>query len=128
MSYRLQLIAIISMAQHANPNVTGQMAERRAHCTTFSRLVVTTGISKSVSMPIPISLHRRGTRGRRVLIVRIVLRTPIEDTFAPDVHVPHHENQEENENLHEAGPGQLAHRHGPWSEERDFDIEQQENH
>jgi hypothetical protein len=32
------------MAQHARPNVTGQMAERRAHCTSFSTLVVSTGI------------------------------------------------------------------------------------
>ena len=45
MSYRLQLIAIISIAQHAKPKVTGQMADRRAHCTTFVTLVVSTGIS-----------------------------------------------------------------------------------
>src|SRR6185295_19625788 len=47
MSYREQLIAIISMAQHASPNVTGQMDDRRAHCTIFSTLVVKTGISDS---------------------------------------------------------------------------------
>src|SRR5437764_12185571 len=45
MSYREQLIAIISIAQHARPNVTGQMDERRAHCTIFSTVVVSTGIS-----------------------------------------------------------------------------------
>src|SRR5947199_7046624 len=47
MSYRPQLIAIISMAQHARPNVTGQIADRRAHCTIFSTVVVRTGISSS---------------------------------------------------------------------------------
>jgi hypothetical protein len=31
------------MAQHARPNVTGQMAERRAHWTIFSTEVVRTG-------------------------------------------------------------------------------------
>src|SRR5215471_8516258 len=51
-SYRLQLIAIISIAQHASPNVTGQMDDRRAHCTIFSTVVVRTGISYSDSMPI----------------------------------------------------------------------------
>src|SRR5205085_7724130 len=50
MSYREQLIAIISMAQHARPKVTGQMDERRAHCTIFSTLVVNTGISDSRPM------------------------------------------------------------------------------
>src|ERR671915_2664292 len=43
MSYREQLIAIISMAQHASPNVTGQIDERRAHCTSLSTEVVKTG-------------------------------------------------------------------------------------
>src|SRR6185295_18288467 len=47
MSYRPQLIAIISIAQHARPNVTGQMADRRAHCTIFSTVVVRIGISIS---------------------------------------------------------------------------------
>jgi hypothetical protein len=45
MSYRLDAIAIISIAQHARPNVTGQIAERRAHWMTNSAVVVTTGIS-----------------------------------------------------------------------------------
>jgi hypothetical protein len=41
------LIAIISIAQQARPNVTGQMDERLAHCTIFSTVVVSTGISNS---------------------------------------------------------------------------------
>src|SRR6267143_3928971 len=47
MSYREQLMAIISIAQHARPKVTGQIDERRAHCTIFSTVVVRTGISDS---------------------------------------------------------------------------------
>src|SRR5215203_726262 len=46
MSYRDALIAIISMAQQARPNVTGQIDERRAQRTTLSTVVVRTGISK----------------------------------------------------------------------------------
>src|SRR5438445_1176634 len=52
MSYREQLIAIISIAQHASPKVTGQIDDRRAHCTIFSTVVVRTGISYSDSSPI----------------------------------------------------------------------------
>src|ERR1700681_844568 len=55
MSYREQLIAIISMAQHARPKVTGQIDERRAHCTIFSTVVVNTGISDS--SPIGMALY-----------------------------------------------------------------------
>jgi hypothetical protein len=47
-------MAIISIAQHARPNVTGQMAERRAHCTIFSTVVVNTGSSMSDSIPMTI--------------------------------------------------------------------------
>jgi hypothetical protein len=38
-------MAIISIAQQARPNVTGQMDDRRAHCTIFSTVVVRIGIS-----------------------------------------------------------------------------------
>src|SRR5687768_4125585 len=101
------------MAQHARPKVTGQMAERRAHCTTFVTLVVSTGISKSVSSPILISLHQRWTGRRRSHVIRIVFRTPVENALAPDVDVPNHEDQEEHHNLHEPGPSELADRHRP---------------
>src|SRR5215475_12594275 len=72
MSYREQLIAIISMAQHARPNVTGQMDERLAHCTIFSTVVVRTGISNS----------------------GIVFLAPIEDVLAPHVDVAGGQDQE----------------------------------
>src|SRR5687768_10805395 len=47
MSNREVLIAIISMAQHARPKVTGQIDDRRAHCTILVTVVVRTGISIS---------------------------------------------------------------------------------
>src|SRR6185503_12922534 len=59
MSYRPQLIAIISMAQHASPNVTGQMAERRAHCTIFSTVVVRIGMCTS-AMSFPLAAPVEG--------------------------------------------------------------------
>src|SRR6267142_2579437 len=39
-SYRAALVAIISMAQHASPNVAGQSEDRRAQLTIFSTVVV----------------------------------------------------------------------------------------
>src|SRR5512137_1616950 len=50
MSYRDALIDIISMAQQASPNVTGQMDPCRAQFTIFSTVVVSTGISRSKAM------------------------------------------------------------------------------
>src|SRR5918994_247751 len=64
MSYREQLIAIISIAQQARPNVTGQIADRRAQFTTFSTVVVMTGISISDSRPMTDSWWR-GYAARR---------------------------------------------------------------
>src|SRR5262245_23018923 len=106
MSYRPQLIAIISMAQHARPNVTGQMAERRAHCTIFSTVVVRTGISIS-AMP---------------------LAAPIERAFAPDVDIARQQQREERDDLPEAGLAQIAEGDRPGIEKRDLDVEEQEDH
>src|SRR5215212_6164516 len=83
MSYRDALIDIISMAQQARPNVHGQIADFRAQLTTFSTVVVRTGISfssSSCSRPITVSPHdRRGPPPQR--------RTPVENAFPPDVNV-----------------------------------------
>src|SRR2546428_13379418 len=61
MSYREQLIAIISIAQQARPKVTGQIDDRRAHCTIFSTVVVSTGMSASR----PIKRSSKGRKGRK---------------------------------------------------------------
>jgi hypothetical protein len=55
MSYRDALIAIISIAQHARPKVTGQIEDRRAQLTILSTLVSRTGRSLSLS---PMEIHR----------------------------------------------------------------------
>src|SRR5687768_203803 len=111
MSYREQLIAIISMAQHARPNVTGQIADRRAQLTTFSTVVVITGISMSASRPMrpPGCLGgaaRRPPGGTRH-------GTPVEDALAPHVDVAHQQDQEERGDLNEADPAEVAQRHRP---------------
>src|SRR6188472_4187641 len=82
MSYRPQLIAIISIAQQARPKVTGQIADRRAHCTIFSTVVVRTGISNSAML-------------RALAAQSVVPRAgspraapaPVERAFAPHVDV-----------------------------------------
>ncbi len=54
--------------------------------------------------------------------------SPIEHAFAPDVHVTRQQDGKEDQNLHEAGPAQVAQGHRERVEERDFDVEQQEDH
>src|ERR1044072_716629 len=88
MSYRPQLIAIISIAQHARPNVTGQMADRRAHCTIFSAVVVRTGISSSA--------------------MTVSLAAPVKGALAPYIDVAREQEREERRQLPEAGRAELA--------------------
>src|SRR5215468_9779836 len=105
MSYREQLIAIISIAQHARPKVTGQMDDRRAHCTIFSTVVVRTGIS--ASSPIV---------------------APVERALAPDVDVARQQERHEEQHLHESVPAEIAQRHRPRIQKRDLDVEQEKDH
>src|SRR5256885_9077389 len=109
MSYREQLIAIISMAQHARPKVTGQMDERRAHCTIFSTVVVRTGISDSRPMS-------------------CFLVAPVERALAPDVDVAEEQQQHEQDDLGESVPPEIAQRHRPGIQEGHLDVEEQEDH
>src|SRR5881409_3356510 len=83
MSYREQLIAIISIAQHASPNVTGQIDDRRAHCTIFSTVVVRTGISVSR----PIGGDCRLLIADRRSPIADLFAAPVEGALAPDVDV-----------------------------------------
>src|SRR4051812_40965478 len=93
------------MAQQARPNVTGQIDERRAHCTIFSTVVVRTGIS--ASRPIG---------------------SPLEHALAPDVDVPGRQEEHEEHDLYEPVPPEIAKGHRPRIEERDLDVEEQEDH
>jgi hypothetical protein len=61
MSYRDAAIDIISIAQQARPRVTGQIDDRRAHCTILSTVVVRTGMSVSGAIECP-SARRRPLR------------------------------------------------------------------
>jgi hypothetical protein len=105
------------------------MAERRLQVTTFSSVVVSTGISgRSVSSPRGVSLdHGRPGLGR-THVVGVGFRTPVKDALAPHVDEGHREDREEEGDLDEAGPAEITQRHGPRAEERHFDVEQQEDH
>src|SRR6188472_466301 len=98
-------MAIISIAQQAKPNVTGQMADRRAHCTIFSTVVVRTGISRSAMVfgPVAQSFRRRGSAASAR-----ARAAPVEGALAPDVDVTGQEQREERENLPEAGRAEIA--------------------
>src|SRR5690348_5177173 len=110
MSYREQLMAIISIAQHARPNVTGQIEDRRAHCTIFSTVVVSTGMSASR----PMASHRTAAVGKRRFVA------PVERALAPDVDVAEQQQHHEQQDLHEPVPAEIAQRHRPRIEERDL--------
>src|SRR5262245_33829236 len=106
MSYRPQLIAIISIAQQARPNVTGQMADRRAHCTIFSTVVVRTGISRS----------------------DIPFLAPVEGAPAPHIHVPGRQQRKERHDLPEAEEAEVAEGNRPGIKEGHLDIKEEEDH
>src|SRR4051812_2849749 len=108
MSYREQLIAIISMAQHARPKVTGQIADFLAQWTTFSTVVVRTGISSCCSRPIGYLTRCLGRHPRAGLV-----RAPVQHAFAPDIDVAGQQNGHERQDLDKAGPTQVAERHCP---------------
>src|SRR5688572_12828128 len=110
------------MAQQARPKVTGQMEERRAHCTILVTVVVKTGISNS-AISFRISPLASRLASRSSLFV-----TPVEHALAPDVDVAGEQDQEEHDQLEEAHPAQLADGEGPWIKERDFDVEQEKDH
>src|SRR3954465_1230988 len=110
------------MAQQASPKVTGQIADLRAQCTTFSTVVVRTGISSCCSSPID-SLARPGGHPCADLV-----RPPVEHALAPYIDVAGRQNRHERDDLHEPGPAEIPERHGPRVEERDLDVEQEEDH
>src|SRR5512140_3718131 len=102
MSYREALIAIISIAQHARPKVTGQIDERRAHCTIFSTVVVSTGISVSIPIGYATLCLPAPPPRRRQLVA------PVERAFPPDVDVAEQQQDDEEDHLPEPGPAQIA--------------------
>src|SRR5918993_339515 len=124
-SYRDALIDIISMAQHARPNVHGQIADFRAQLTTFSTVVVRTGISICSSCCSRPKRTPACGRGGASLHKR---RAPIEHALAPDVNVTSCENGREEHDLDVPGPPEITHRHRPRIEEGHLDVEKEEHH
>src|SRR5262249_24501008 len=72
--------------------------------------------------PVP-SGPRRQPQARLLMFV-----SPVENALAPHVDVAGEQDQEEEDQLHEPGPAQLANRHRPRIQEGDFDVEEQEDH
>src|SRR4051812_47784878 len=106
------------MAQHARPNVHGQIADFLAQLTTFSTVVVRTGIcarSSCCSRPIAIATDDR-------LRTTTKRRPPVENALAPDVDVPREEHGREEDDLYVPGPAQLTNRHRPRIQECDLDV------
>src|SRR6185436_16687695 len=130
MSYRPQLIAIISIAQHARPNVTGQMADRRSHCTIFSTVVVRIGISISAIR----NLVHAGPEGPAYVPSGLrtpeplPLAAPVEGALPPDVDVARQQQPDERQQLPEPGHAELLECHRPGIQEGDLDVEEQEDH
>src|SRR4029079_10465496 len=122
MSYREQLIAIISMAQQASPKVTGQMGDFRAQWTTFSTVVVRTGISSCCSSPIGY-LASPGGHACADLVW-----PPIEHALAPDVDIAGRQDRHASDQLSKPRPIKGSERHGPGIKEGDLDVEQEEHH
>src|SRR5688572_27346535 len=101
------------------------MADRRAHCTIFSTVVVRTGISSSAMVFGP------GAQSFRRLHPAASTRAgtaPVEGAFAPHIDVAGHEQREERENLPEPCRTQIAKRDGPGIEECDLDVEEEKDH
>src|SRR5262245_11825165 len=107
------------MAQHARPNVTGQMADRRAHWTIFSTVVVRTGISMSAMMFLRASSRRPDP---------LLLPAPIKGALAPYIDVASQQQAEERRELPEPAWTEVAQRDGPRVQEGYFDVEEQEDH
>src|SRR5262245_8786039 len=88
-SLRGSVMAIISMAQQASPNVAGQIEDLRAQLTIWSKRVV--NISGKIS---PIFVSIPITNLNSVAI-------PLEDTLLPNVDIPDQQNRNKNHHLKE---------------------------
>src|SRR6266545_3869765 len=106
MSYREETIDIISIAQHASPNVSGQIEFPCAQRTAFSTVV-------------SISLSSRSAPSS-------CSKTP--GPLPPDVHIREREDRDEEGELREAEPAQRLQNDTEWIEKDDLDIEDDEEH
>src|SRR5262245_38550331 len=142
-SYRPAPADIISIAQHARPNVAGHIDCFRAQPTARSRVVRTTPRSTSSSISSGVlprwtpSIRSTGTRhlpASRLRFPRLVHEgrvrldggdgfRPIEPTLAPDVDVGHEHERDEDDHLDQPEQPELPERDGPWEQEDRLDVE-----
>src|SRR5438105_4029381 len=110
-------VAIISMAQHARPNVIGHNADLRAQLKRKSTVVVTMFFSNRFSI-------QAGT-----FMNPLISLSPIQCALLDNPDVPHDQNAEKNKHLHESEQhqaGSLKRRpvdDGPGKEKDGLDIE-----
>src|SRR5262249_32033514 len=155
MSKRGPTIAIISIAQHARPKPSGQMAFARAlftaHATIFSALVNSTPFSTSsrtASSEVGANPSRgsgmatgSGVRMRSGFeLLRSVIGSlqrsrgrsrpsiPVERALLQQIEVAHEQDEDEEQHLDQAVQPELAERHGPRVEEHRLDVEEDEEH
>src|SRR5262249_26389177 len=158
MSKRGAMIAIISIAQQARPNPTGQIAFARAQFTSVSTLVKRTPRSTSSRIascsrssmtgagrePVegsearsPGPRVRNGFTGRSDMTApfargqgagRRPRSVPLQSALLQDVDVADEEHRDEQHHLDQGDPAQIAERHGPGVEEHGLDVEEDEQH
>src|SRR5512132_3979447 len=130
---------IISIAQHASPNVAGHIDCLRAQPTARSSVVVRTPrrTSSSISSGVrPVwipSSRSAGTTGSLQLafarhdllglVRRDLVRDPLEPALAPDVDVRHEDEPDEHRHLDQPEQAERAERDGPREQEDRLDVE-----
>src|SRR6202453_4012441 len=108
MSSRAPLVCIISIAQHASPNVAGHTERARAHPASFSTELSSTPLGSFSSMPISL--------------------IPVQAAAPPHIGVRDQHGEYERDHLSEAERPQLVEGDGPRVQEDDLDVEDDEQH
>src|SRR5262245_15034007 len=119
-------VAIISMAQHASPNVMGHSADFRAQLKTKSTVVVIIPLDDSMvcSFCFTISYPSGSSVGSRALPA---LR-PFKGSLAPRVIITHYQYSDENQHLNQTENRQPVIYYGPWEEKDCFNVKNQKEH
>src|SRR3954466_2808508 len=106
-SYRPAPVAIISMAQHARPNVAGHSDPALASPAIFSTVVSRKPLGSFSSNPTSV---------------------PLQPAAPPDVGVHNEDGADEQHHLDESEGAESVEGNGPRVQEDDFDVEDDEQH
>src|SRR5213083_2276055 len=117
MSYRDDTVPIISIAQHASPNVIGQSDPLRHQLMAASRVVVTMLASSDRSIS-PINSYSVGRS----------LSVPFQRPLLPSVEVAHEQDRDEDQHLDQGEEAELLEDDGPGEDEHRLDVEDHEQH